>query len=480
MVRKLVDKYNKMALPAKAGLWFMICSIIPQIITVIMTTIFTRILSTNDYGISSNYSAWYSIISIFITLNLNCGVYNIAMMKYENNRNEYTSSMMGLSLLLGVIGGAILLIFRNTWASLMQLPVSLIVCLALQCLLYNPYGCWLSRVRYEYNYKSLIKITILISVLSPLLSVVFILLSNNKAVGKVWGQNVIYIIVGCLLYIISIKKGHILYNKEYWKFALIFNLPLIPHYLALVILNQSDRVMITSICGASDNGLYSVAYSAASLLLILNSGITQAMTPWIYTEMKHKNINNIRKYTSILCFLYVVIDILFVMLAPEAISILAGNKYSEAVYVIPPVATGMYFIFLYNLYSIVEFYYEKTKPVMICSTISAVLNIVLNYIFIPKFGFIAAAYTTLACYLINACMHSFVLKRIYKNYLKSNEAININITGILGIVLSIVAIFISTIYKYFIIRWGIVFAILLVFVEKRKQLLKLIKKIKRK
>ena len=197
MVRKLVDKYNKMALPAKAGLWFMICSIIPQIITVIMTTIFTRILSTNDYGISSNYSAWYSIISIFITLNLNCGVYNNAMMKYENNRNEYTSSMMGLSLLLGVIGGAILLIFRNTWASLMQLPVSLIVCLALQCLLYNPYGCWLSRVRYEYNYKSLIKITILISVLSPLLSVVFILLSNNKAVGKVWGQNVIYIIVGC-------------------------------------------------------------------------------------------------------------------------------------------------------------------------------------------------------------------------------------------------------------------------------------------
>ena len=140
----------------------------------------------------------------------------------------------------------------------------------------------------------------------------------------------------------------------------------------------------------------------------------------------------------------------------------------------------MYFIFLYNLYSIVEFYYEKTKPVMICSTISAVLNIVLNYIFIPKFGFIAAAYTTLACYLINACMHSFVLKRIYKNYLKSNEAININITEILGIVLSIVAIFISTIYKYFIIRWGIVFAILLVFVEKRKQLLKLIRKIKRK
>ena len=77
MIKKFRKKYESMALPVKAGMWFMICNIIPQVITVVMTTIFTRILSTNDYGISSNYSAWYGILSIFITLNLNCGVYNM-------------------------------------------------------------------------------------------------------------------------------------------------------------------------------------------------------------------------------------------------------------------------------------------------------------------------------------------------------------------------------------------------------------------
>ena len=92
MVKKFRKKYESMALPVKAGMWFMICNIIPQVITVVMTTIFTRILSTNDYGISSNYSAWYGILSIFITLNLNCGVYNNAMLINSFGTNRFCNT----------------------------------------------------------------------------------------------------------------------------------------------------------------------------------------------------------------------------------------------------------------------------------------------------------------------------------------------------------------------------------------------------
>lgn len=475
MIKKIRKKYESMALPVKAGMWFMICNIIPQVITVVMTTIFTRILSTNDYGISSNYSAWYGILSIFITLNLNCGVYNNAMLKYEKDRDAYTSATMGLSILLGLIGFVILMVFRNPLSRAMSLPVSLLLCLALQCLLYNSYGCWISRVKYEYNYKYLILLTLIVSICSPLLSVTFIYFSENKAVGKVWGQSAIYILLGVIFYVLAFSKNRNLYNKEYWIYALKFNLPLVPHYLSLVILNQSDRVMITSMCGAAENGLYSVAYSAASLLLIFNSALTQSLTPWCYENMKNKNFDAMKKIINVVCCIYAGIDLLFIMLTPEVIAILAGAKYAEAVYVIPPVASSMYLILLYNIYSIFEFYYEKTKPVMVCSMLSAGLNIFLNYLFIPQYGYLAAGYTTLVCYLFNSIMHTFVLRRIETT--QGCAGVNVKGSFGIGILLIIASICITCLYPFPILRWSIFVAVGIVAFLKRKYFFNLAKTI---
>ena len=478
MIKEVRIKYESMALPVKAGMWFMICNIIPQVITVIMTTIFTRILSTNDYGISSNYSAWYSILSIFTTLNLNCGVYNNAMLKYEKDRDAYTSATMGLSILLGLIGLAIIMLFRDLLSQVMSLPVSLLICLALQCLLYNSYGCWISRVKYEYNYKNLIFVTLIVSICSPLLSVAFIYFSENKAVGKVWGQSAIYIILGVIFYVLAFSKNRKLYNKEYWTYALNFNLPLVPHYLSLVILNQSDRVMITSMCGASENGLYSVAYAAASLLLIFNSALTQSLTPWCYENMKSKNFDVMKKIINVVCCIYAGIDLLFITLTPEVIAILAGAKYAKAVYVIPPVASSMYLILLYNIYSIFEFYYEKTKPVMVCSMLSAGLNILLNYLFIPKYGYIAAGYTTLACYLFNSVMHIFVLRKIEKT--QGGSGVNIKGSFGTGLLLIIASIGVTCLYPFSTLRWSIFVIVGISVILKRKYFLNLVKTIRNK
>lgn len=480
MIKKIVDQYKQMAKPVRAGMWFTICNVIPQVITVIMTVVFTRILSTDDYGLSSNYAAWYSIVGIFITLSLNGGVYNNAMLKYEHRRDEYTSAMIGLSLLLGGLGLVGIILFRQPLSNIMGLPYSLLICLGLQCLLYNPYGCWVSRVKFEYNYKALVIVTILISVLSPLLAVGLISVSANKAVGKVWGQNLIYLLVGFVLCAKAIYRDRRIYNREFWKYALRFNVPLIPHYLSLIILNQSDRVMITSMCGTAANGLYSVAYSAASLLLILNSGITQALTPWCYGCLRGKQYNNTRKYLVCICGAYALLDLLFVLLAPEAIRILAGEKYAQSVYVIPPVAASMYLIFLYNIYSIFEFYHEKTKPVMVCSILSAGLNIILNFLMIPRFGYLAAGYTTLACYIFNALMHSVVLRRIENTMISGVDVAGINPTLGIGLGLCCLSVVATLLYPYTLIRWMIVGCAMAACICSRKRLIRILKKIKEK
>ena len=75
---------------------------------------------------------------------------------------------------------------------------------------------------------------------------------------------------------------------------------------------------------------------------------------------------------------------------------------------------SVYFMFAYTFFAVFEFYYEKTKYVAIATVSGAVLNIVLNYIFIGKLGYYAAGYTTLLCYIVFSLYHYYFMRKICK------------------------------------------------------------------
>ena len=96
---------------------------------------------------------------------------------------------------------------------------------------------------------------------------------------------------------------------------------------------------------------------------------------------------------------------MLIMIAPEILYILGGEEYMQAVYVIPPVMIGYIAQMLYTLYVNIEYYNRKQKQIMAGTLIAAAINIILNLIFIPIFGYIAAAYTTLVGYIVLLFVH---------------------------------------------------------------------------
>ena len=60
------------------------------------------------------------------------------------------------------------------------------------------------------------------------------------------------------------------------------------------------------------------------------------------------------------------------------------------------------------------FYFEKNKAIMFASIVSAIMNVILNGIFIKKYGFVAAGYTTLICYFLYSVFHYYFMKKICK------------------------------------------------------------------
>ena len=139
--------------------------------------------------------------------------------------------------------------------------------------------------------------------------------------------------------------------------------------------------------------------------------------------------------------------------APEVIRVFAGKKYMNAIYVIPPVAASVFFIFLYSLFSTIEYYYQKTGFIAIATCICAVANLILNYIFINIYGYYAAGYTTVVCYIGLACLHYF----FYRKVSKEEDCGNIydgKLCVILSVTVLAVMLIMALTYQYSWVRYG--------------------------
>lgn len=145
----------------------------------------------------------------------------------------------------------------------------------------------------------------------------------------------------------------------------------------------------------------------------------------------------------------------------------------------PPLTVSVYFLFVYNFFVNIELYYEKKVLVTIASCITAVLNIILNYIAIKYWGYIAAAYTTLICYVFYAIIHYIFMKNILKNKNVKNMYDG-RLILILSIGVIVLSIFVNWLYTYMVLRYLFVLLILLICILNRNVIINNIKLIKNK
>lgn len=161
--------------------------------------------------------------------------------------------------------------------------------------------------------------------------------------------------------------------------------------------------------------------------------------------------------------------------APEIITIFAGKNYAQAIYVVPPISASVYFIFVYSMFSTIEYFYQKTVRIAIATTISALSNVILNLYFIRAFGYYAAGYTTLFSYILLAFMHFIFYKLVIKDKMGRNvELYSLKIINICSVVVLIVMLLMAVTYKVLIIRYTIIFLMLLAVFIKRKDISKII------
>lgn len=376
--------------------------------------IFTRLFTQSDYGIVAVFTAYVGIITVILSLNS-----YTAVGRYYYEKTDDFGDFIGTTLIfVGLIFGftiPIYILFYEQIASLIQLPGLLPIYLLFACLFAIIYSLYYQILVPQKRSKEAATISILNGYTTFGIAVLFVyLLTENRYLGQIWATLLIGFIFS-IYFMIKIRKySKFCFKIEHIKYISTYSIPLIPYVLSGIILAQFDRIMINDIIDAASAGLYSLGYNVGMLLLMVIGATQTALIPDFMKFLDNKEYDRLDALFEKVFSIVTIAALGIVLFAKEIVIILADEKFHAGLSVVPIVAIGYVFFGMYIVYGMYPGYKKKTVYTSIVALTAGVSNIILNAIFIPWYGYIAAAYTTVASYFIMFLLAWIVDKVVLK------------------------------------------------------------------
>jgi O-antigen/teichoic acid export membrane protein len=294
------------------------------------------------------------------------------------------------------------------------------------------------------KYSDLIKVTSLLYLSNAVLHYFTVLLRANLLPEKVViisTLNAVFVAVLSLLLVVYFKLGvlgliagqfigvslsifiafifvkswiKLIFCFESLKEMLTFSAPLIFSSIGVVLTMFVDRVMLKEFLGAESLAAYAVAIKIAGIVNLLMVGVQSALTPLVYAN--YKKVKTPQKIAD-LFHLYLMASLFSVLILTVMsnwlVLLVAGENYTEASSYVSILVCSALFSSFYLFFPGLSLA-KKTFVIASINVFSGLLNVMLNYVLIPKFGAVGAAYSTLFSVFIAASLSIIVAQKHYK------------------------------------------------------------------
>lgn len=430
----------------KVGSVYLTANIINKAVAFVTVPIFTRLLTTGEYGIVSTYLSFVSILQYFMGLSSEYTIRN-AYVDYRDDIIRYMSSVYTLSLVCNSIT-ALVVIVINQYLNYSSLVVC-ILCLvhSYATFVINAMSFRLMMDEKHYSRSLLIAGP---NVVSAILGLVLVFnMSNERYIGRILGYVVSYVIfaIWCICNVFVKERGKL--TVFYWKYILGISPPLIIHGLSLIILSQIDRIMLSKMRTTSETGIYSIIYTVSMIALAITQALESIWTPWFTVKYAQKEYNRINERACKYLLLAAALMTIGMLVSPEVIELLTPKDYWSGIPLIPPLVGSCFLIYSYSYYVGLELQEKVTKTISIATLIATGVNVVLNLFFIPLYGAIAAACTTIVSYTVLFIIHSLNGRRL------NREIFNYRCFVVPGLMIVCSTVLFYLLENLYLIRWGL-------------------------
>jgi len=379
---------------------YLSANIATKAISFISIPIFTRLFTQADYGIVAVFSSYVGVMTVILSLNSHTAVGRYYYEKTDDFGEFIGTTLIFVSLLFSLTV-LIYILFYKQIAGLMQLPGLLPIYLLFACLFGIMGSIYYQILVPQKRSKESATISILRGYTGFGIAVLFVyLLKEDRYLGRVWATLLGGFIFSIYFTIKLRRYSKFSFKMKHIKYILTYSIPLIPYALSGVILAQFDRIMVNNIIDSASAGLYSLGYNVGMLLLLVIGATRTALIPDFFKFLDNKEYDRLDALFEKVFSIVIIVALGLVLFAREIVIVLADEKFHAGLSVVPLVVIGYVFYEMFFIYGMYPGYRKKTVFSPIIALTAGIVNIILNVIFIPKYGYIAAAYTTVVSYFI--------------------------------------------------------------------------------
>ena len=290
------------------------------------------------------------------------------------------------------------------------------------------------------------------------------------SVGYVFISNLIASTATLLILCPEIKANITKPDFLIFKRMIRYSWPILIAGLAFIINETIDKLLLKyllqpkygTVIAMNQLGIYSACYKLTIFMTLFVQAYRFAAEPFFFNQLKKPNAKIIYSLMMQVFVLIALSIFLFVVLYIDVIKfIIPAEEYHKGLSIIPIVLMANICLGVYYNLSVWYKVTNKTKYAAIISTIGALLTLVLNIMFIPIYGYMAAAWTTLACYG-SMMIISFYLGQIHFKVPYKIKSILIYFGLALGIVLFSTFIDVN-VYKHIQIDNTVLFILYIIF-----------------
>lgn len=395
---------------------YMIANLATRALAFISIPVYTRLLTTEDYGV---YSIFVGVVAIMNNLLSLCTDQSVGRYYYDSKDDQDFRRFVGTSTVTAIsffiFNSTILVILAPQIATLVGLEVSLIY-LMIPLVLINITGLTFEQIYQPQKKSKQIATSALSRVyLGFAFSIGLILLfKSDKYYGQILGQ----ILAGCAMlfyWFHKIRPYFVLaFDFKFVKYIFSYSVPQIPYVLSGVIIEQFGKIALGSTQNVSEAGFYALAVSVASVAAIVTGVTNQAWYPYYFEYMNSGNYEKHDKDVGRIFRITLVAAMCVSIFGEEIGSVLAKKDFTSALYLVPVLVLGYVFHQFSYAYMRNAMFVRKTIYLSIIVMSAGVCNIALNLLLINRLGEVGAAISFALSYLVMGIMswgiNKFILK----------------------------------------------------------------------
>lgn len=411
-IKKIVKQYKSLRV---VGI-YTASNFLTKTISFASMPLFTYMLSKKDFGIISIFSSSVSFLMPFISLGV---LYSTSTDYFQMDKRKFSSFIIStfslpiFATLLSVIVLFLAFPFLQNYFSFSPLFIWLIPVLAYCNFLYDQN---LTLVRNDNNHQKYLWLTVSKVILELGIALLLIAVLYWGWKGRIWA-----FLAGGLIY--GGYSIYYLYKNEYLsgvisfsiiKKELVYSLPVIATQFSIFCLNTSDRYFINYYYGEERTGVYSLAATFASIILILSTALLQYLLPRIYAELKNNTSSaEIRRLFKKYCLMMFAGIVVIIILSTIAYHTVIHPKFLEGLnYFYMLIIGNTIWSIAYFFYSFL-IYYKAKKKFLIVAASSVITSLLFNYFFIKVYGEMGAAISSVCIYLVIWALIFLVTKKYF-------------------------------------------------------------------